>query len=1082
MGELFKKPKAKEAFEKLISFINGIYNKLSPYSIYIASAISLMVFPNFSIPIIIVDILKGVLTSILSDNFIKFFNNEKFDEEKLKKEIEEIHRKIEKIANQNIEIDRKINESVEKILKDESFIKLFEELRINIENLKNELLQKILEIQKEINIIKEIKLPKIDDALQRGIEPFTKPELFRNQGPLWVDFENGFVYKPSEVDEIIKRLKNENLIVIKGKPASGKTSILRYIGYELSKNNWDVYYIELKTFQEERLLEINKLSHGLIIIDDANLKIELIEDILKNRPKAKLIIGSRDIDIEKIKGPTFPSIFSEYLKSAIEIEAKNYTDELIKIFEEKKNIKVNDEIKQKLNKNNLWILVWQLKTYEKYGNVEENTFYKTIKEYIENISKENIVENALMPLSFFYSYQTQIKKSYLIEFCSLKIINDLIASNEIVSYIKDNDEYLAFHHSEVAKIFFNTFKKFNDFGCVIKKEIENKLEDYKINTDSDYKQELFFLIDYTIKYPKEFNNWIYLIDEDLQDELLKNEKFQENISNIFKKMESFNNRCFLFIYEIKLIKLIKDNINLKNNINKIEISNFEKKIKEWKKLVNIANLLNTLHKIGYSGFTELIEKFEVKFFEEKIGWSDDPRDIAYLLETLKEIDYSGFTDLKEKFEVNFFEEKIRWSEDPRGIAYFLKTLYNIGYSKLNKINVTIFEEKIRGSEYLWGIAKLLDTLHNIGYSKLNELKEKFEVKLFEEKIRGSEDPRGIDYLLNTLHKIEYSGFTELIEKFEVKFFEEMIRGWKDPSDIAYLLETLHKIGYSRFNELIEKFEVKFFEEKIRGSKVPWDIAYLLETLHKIGYSKLNKINVTIFEEKVSGLEDLGHITHLLETLHKIGYSKLNKINVTIFEEKVRRLEDLSHIIYLLETLHNIDYSRFNELIEKFEVKFFEEKIRGSEYLLGIANLLNTLHNIDYSRFNELKEKFEVKFFEEKIRESEYLLGIANLLNTLHNIDYSGFTELKEKFEVKFFEEKIRELEDPSGIADLLETLHKIGYSGFTELIEKFEVKFFEEKIRGLKDPTDIANLLETLKKIGYSKLNELIERIKYRIF
>lgn len=609
MGELFKNLNVTEAFEKLISYINRISIKLNPYLIYISSMISLMAFPDFSTLTIIEDISKGVLTSIVSDNIKKFLKKEKFDEEKLTKELEEIHRKIEKMANQNIEIDKKINEFVEKILKEESFIiELFGKLRIDIENLKNEALQNILEIQNETNKIEEIKLPKIDDALQRGIEPFTTPELFRNQGPLWVDFENGFVYKPPEVEEIIKRLENENLIVIKGKPASGKTSILRYIGYELFKNNWDVYYIELKTFQNERLLEINKLSHGLIIIDDANLKIELIEDILKNRPKAKLIIGSRDIDIEKIKGLIFLSIFSEYLKSAIEIEAKNYTDELIKIFEEKKKIEINDEIKQELNKNNLWILVWQLKTYEKNSNVEENIFYKTIKDYIENISKKNIVENALMPLSFFYSYEMQIKKSYLIEFCSLEIINDLIALNEIVSYIEDDDEYLAFHHSEVAKIFFNTFKKFNDFGCDIKNKIEYKLEDYKINTDSDYKHELFFLIDYTIKYPEKFNNWIYLIDENLQDELIKNEKFQENISNIFKNIESFNFECFYFIYEIKLIKLIKDNSNLKNNINKIEISNFEKKIKEWKKVDDIACLLETLHEIGYSKLNELIER------------------------------------------------------------------------------------------------------------------------------------------------------------------------------------------------------------------------------------------------------------------------------------------------------------------------------------------------------------------------------------------------------------------------------------------------------------------------------------------
>ncbi|NLI56537.1 hypothetical protein GX420_06130 [bacterium] len=847
----------KEKFRKFFDLLEKASLKITPftlslYPILINKLTNISLDPKLEQ--FLISFFGSGLVTLIDDYFIKNKSNKE-----LRNKLIEIVKEIENIANQNIKFNEEIFKLNKDILKEEIIIQLMEELNLDVNSLKDQIKEKLDDIQDELRVLTDIELPKIEKFLEKDNELYNEPKLFRKQGPLWIDFNSGYVYEHPIINEIIKKLENENLIVIKGKPASGKTTILKNIGYELSKKYWDVYYIDLKTFQKQRLLEINKLKHGLIIIDDAHLDIGLIEDIFNNKPNIKLLIGTRDIDIEKIRGPTGGGKFSEYLKDSIEIKAIDYADKIINIFEEhKKNKKISDKIKNELTKNNIWILAWQLETFDKYGNIGEESFYETIRNHITTINNGETGENILIPLSFFYSYEIPVRRDYLKKLYRGNISTDSVNKdidqlknlNEIKDFLSDKKDYLALHHSEVAKIFFNTFKYFIDFGSDIKNIIENKLDDYKIDKNFKYKYELYFLIDYIEKYPDEFNNWIFLIEDYLQDELIKNEKFIESIPKIFEEMTSFT-YSNLHFYR-KLNQLLKNNYSIKDKINSVNYTIFEKKIERWDDLLDISSFLVTLYDIGYSK----INKIDIKIFKEKIEKCTFSFGISSLLDILNSIGYSRLNEIEKEI----FEDKIEKSNDSIGISSILKTLYKIKYSHLNDIDLSIFEKKIRQWNKPYDITRLLEVLHEIGYSGLN----KINISVFEEKIKRMSFINYITDLIEVLHKIGYPELYNLLKKFDIIFFEEKIRWWNNLYDIVRLLETLKEIGYSKFDELIGKIDIGFFENLIiefykildlDEDKKKKNIKKLEQILVESNYPEIDELRERLVEKKLLFVEE-----------------------------------------------------------------------------------------------------------------------------------------------------------------------------------------------------------------------------------
>lgn len=111
----------------------------------------------------------------------------------------------------------------------------------------------------------KVTLPLIQRILRKG-ETF-EGDFFKKE-PEWVDFERGFIVERREVDEIIKKLENKKIQLILGAPASGKSIILKNVGFKLANENKDVRVVELKKYPQD---EVKLLFNNILKLNDEKL-------------------------------------------------------------------------------------------------------------------------------------------------------------------------------------------------------------------------------------------------------------------------------------------------------------------------------------------------------------------------------------------------------------------------------------------------------------------------------------------------------------------------------------------------------------------------------------------------------------------------------------------------------------------------------------------------------------------------------------------------------------------------------------------------------------------------------------------
>jgi energy-coupling factor transporter ATP-binding protein EcfA2 len=328
-------------------------------------------------------------------------------------------------------------------------------------------------------------IPTIQSTLRKG--EALEGDFFKKE-PEWIDFEEGFVVERREVDEIIKKLENDNIQLVLGEPASGKSVILKHIGFKLAKENKDVYVVELKKHSKDEIKryfdDIFKIKDGkaVFIVDDAHLlpsECERLVREFKNRKlKAKLIIGSRPTREIRGEHPKEASVF-EYLNKT-DIHAEDVTEEIIKTFLKRK-YGFSDERIERVSKNleeykkDLWHLSWALKAYNpEKDSMEEKEIYERVKDSIRDINAEDV----FLSLSIFYRFEIPIERYFLEEQLGIEEdkINQLIELSEI---IETEEEYrmLSLNHSSIAELYFKTYQLYRDLGRRITKKILNQRDE-----------------------------------------------------------------------------------------------------------------------------------------------------------------------------------------------------------------------------------------------------------------------------------------------------------------------------------------------------------------------------------------------------------------------------------------------------------------------------------------------------------------------------------------------------------------------------------------------------------------------------
>jgi hypothetical protein len=240
--------------------------------------------------------------------------------------------------------------------------------KVNARDISNSNIIKIdnltLRIEKDLSRKEpSLQLPTIQDVLRKN--QINDGDFFRSY-LCWADLEQNFVLERKEVNEIIKKLETSAIQLVVGGPASGKSTMLKNIGYKLA-NHMDVYYFDLKRYSDEEINElfeeIDKIRKASVfIVDDAHLFPEECKKLITNfkkNGKGRLIMGSRDSP----RISSHPKEFNEFqIIENIKISPYNISNELIELFLKKRYKSEDIKVKIAINeletyKKDLWLFL-----------------------------------------------------------------------------------------------------------------------------------------------------------------------------------------------------------------------------------------------------------------------------------------------------------------------------------------------------------------------------------------------------------------------------------------------------------------------------------------------------------------------------------------------------------------------------------------------------------------------------------------------------------------------------------------------------------------------------------------------------
>jgi hypothetical protein len=300
-----------------------------------------------------------------------------------------------------------------------------------------------------------------------------KPSFFREEGFLWSDFKDGIVTKRKETTEILERLKTENSLIIIGDQASGKSNILRNIGYELVNNGCIVFFINADSLDVNLALADIKnwdMSNVVVIIDDVHRNITMTSDFLNRvySNNIRVILSSRPANFNILKEKSGQRL-SGILYKRIEVKATEETiqDIVLKyVYTTTGNLEVSSEvIKEIIQKcgTDLWLLTYLLLAWNpKKISVEDIKKIDILREVYESrISHLKINDKnslvAMETVCVLYQFEIPCSETYLIEMGLNKATLELVSEGFLIK----KGTYYYLHHASVAKIYLDTLEHYH---------------------------------------------------------------------------------------------------------------------------------------------------------------------------------------------------------------------------------------------------------------------------------------------------------------------------------------------------------------------------------------------------------------------------------------------------------------------------------------------------------------------------------------------------------------------------------------------------------------------------------------------
>lgn len=734
-----------------------------------------------------------------------------------------------------------------------------------------------------------------------------------------------------------------NLLEIKIEAIEKNIDNLNYLNNELARNQEDLEYIseELNVFNDNDVLEFDK-----ILIDDFKKILEMVDtrgkEIFENKTCnyqgiMYIIKGIRDgISLELTSEQTNAILELIGLMKTKKEELKNTIKDLL-------------SSKEKLPETDMEKLELSLNTYKEIiSNLKENKYLTEIEEVIDALDFTSItIEEKIDIIAYILKYNRDIYK------------------NSHISKEKNDDSY-DFDEVKVSDLKEPEFFTEDDFKLPKVSEINNKVEENKINDNLDL-EEIIKKIDERIKELDEIT-----LDDEKESNELESSKIEDNklddnvVAGPIQTFDLPNEELKVDTekksneeQDIETRNILAEEMFNFNNLNELKNDTLSENLNNQ---VDRDESLNPLENVDNS-----IQSNQIEEKQERMEDFDNLENTQMEnLSESKEESLNQESDVVESL-TNQVEENVNTLEN-------IKTLLN-SYQLLDTFN-----------EYH-------DVMENITNLSIDDLKRCLEV--IQNDLSGKNDnlKNIVEVILKTLPGIFMKN--KLLNTFldDINFYKEhninLINLFDNYRELLIIDTDILKRNY----EIVKKYELELNNDNVKyllcNVNLITNLDYYMEA---IGHEKAFLGKEQVFD----GLDYIKKYPYKLnmisrDTLLKLRYSTDN--NLRIFGSKPGILagevaNPKVDILVVPEEYKNLYFNYEYEFIDRSEMTNLLLDIKNSQdFNLEIDEYLEKLDNA--YKINDLRYKINNLYFSriKTIRVYNYLktrnvLGVYALIIAL----------------------------------------------------------------------------------------------------
>lgn len=791
---------------------------------------------------------------------------------------------------------------------------------------------------------------------------------FRSTGPHLIDFEQGnWVYIPINARLIKRHLEiTKESILLSSFSGAGKTVISRWVGYNLYKKGFSVFYIdclELKAKKIESILDQIIILKGknpantLFIFENIHIMDDELKNKLTNCKDLTLcLLTERIFEEEEEKRRDFRQKFEEYQKFRILINHWSFKKTIKGIIN--LNSTNNNIINQlgHIGNQNLWIYAIILKLFKESSKFNQYSSIISILADNQQIGEK---------ISDYFQNLLEKKQIKIISSKEALYLNHIHYFLGILSIFSEHELW--------------TEESFFDYLISIIDETPLGLYNSDLNIDKEILKEVqAFLID------------IFEINERIVN--IKPGIKQKEFKIPHSQMAIIYRNTILKIIEKSYPGLQKNMYNLYffrgNYYGQLLDYRFQKVYLAKKQQPQPGEIFSLTECKQYSGIKN-IDSFLNKFFENMKNHS--LREINIFTERCR---YSKCVEDNEQVHINFLIEKLLvldnhyWelkinSTNPRSLYYFLESINDYLEGKI----VLEFFEKFS----LIILKKLSEAKLDLIIKLMFLLFEKSEYMSttyynnFKELILRNNEP--YDEFRSSITFIKNFQEITLANSHISKIIKEKLNKYINSSNLEVDLQILSdrkKSFLSIYNDFLEKIVLEsnfkqIFKDKLDKSDFNQLCSYIYtQTSHKS--ESINRILVLFFQE-IKYLFEKADLKSISELLVEIKYIKdlIPDFNNLLFDE----------------------WDWFLELISKFDAYDIISNYNSiSKHFLGTSNkdyenkcdifIKSILLDKIREYYDSLAKKYEVykllikNDLLDQVKDEIYSLFTISIINILKN--------------------------------------------------------------------------------------------------